>query len=128
MVWLQYLIFAVVVLLLIKKFLPVKGLENLTPRELEQLLESPKGSQFIDVREKHEFTGGHIKGFKNIPLSEFSKRVQEMDRNSRVVLTCQSGMRSRRAASILKKNGFQSISHLKSGVSGWHSSFVKGNK
>lgn len=33
-VWLQYLIFAVVVLLLIKKFLPVKGLENLTPENL----------------------------------------------------------------------------------------------
>ncbi|UOF92401.1 rhodanese-like domain-containing protein [Fodinisporobacter ferrooxydans] len=125
MQWIQYILLGLVLLLLIRKFLPMKGLVNLTSQEVEDVLQKAKGYSFIDVREIHEYRGGHIKGFKNVPLSQLSNRIQELNPDQSIVLTCRSGMRSRQAAKILLKHGFTKVAHLKTGISGWHGGFVK---
>lgn len=125
MQWIQYLIFAVLLWLIIKRFLPVKDLTNLTAAEVKELLKHQKDHLFLDVREVHEYREGHIKGFKNYPLSQLAHKVNELDPNKSVVLTCRSGMRSRQAAKILKKKGFNKISHLKTGIIGWDGDLVR---
>lgn len=76
-----------------------------------------KGAVIIDVRTVGEFSGGHIKGSKNIPLDSIFSKVNEIKKlNKPVIVCCQSGMRSAQAASILKKN---SIEVLNGG--GWQS-------
>lgn len=52
-----------------RRFLPVQGVKQITTTDLKSELKN-KGKQFIDVRTPHEFRTGHIKGFKNIPLSK----------------------------------------------------------
>lgn len=115
---LQYFVWGLIVWLVISKVLPVKGLTNLSSTEVEEMLKTPGEHEFVDVREIFEYQQGHIKGFKNIPLSQLARRLDEIDPKKSVVLTCRSGMRSRKAAKILKKNGYNRISHLKTGVSG----------
>ncbi|MFC4767205.1 rhodanese-like domain-containing protein [Effusibacillus consociatus] len=125
MEWLQYLLFGVVLFLVIQRLLPTKGLTDLSAEEVFQKLKNPKDHVFLDVREAHEYREGHIKGFKNIPLSQLASRQHEIDRNKSIILTCRSGMRSRQAAKILRRNGFSRISHLKNGVLGWHTGLNK---
>jgi phage shock protein E len=69
-----------------------------------------KGAVIIDVRTQEEFTGGHIKGSKNIPLDTIASKIQDIKKlNKPVIACCRSGMRSAQAASILKQNGIEVI-------------------
>ncbi|WP_102345620.1 rhodanese-like domain-containing protein [Bacillus sp. Marseille-P3661] len=76
-------------------------------------------AQLIDVREPNEFQAGHILGARNIPLSQINARKAEIRTDKPVYLYCQSGMRSARAAGIIKKLGGEDISHLKGGFKKW---------
>ncbi len=69
-----------------------------------------KGAVIIDVRSPGEFSGGHIKGSKNIPLNTISSKIEEIKKlNKPVIACCASGMRSAQATSILKKNGIEAM-------------------
>ncbi|MFY0544705.1 rhodanese-like domain-containing protein [Brevibacillus sp. H7] len=125
MEWIPYLLLAGFAVFMASRLLPVKGLRNLKPDDLKELLKRPQGHLFIDVREPFEYKRGHIKGFQNIPLSQLKVRINELDPQTPLVLTCQSGMRSRQAAKLLAKQGFTNISHLQTGMSGWNGSVTK---
>ena len=125
MQWIQYLILALFLWLIVSRLLPVQGLQHLEPQDVEQLLEQPGHYAFVDVRQPGEYGRGHIEGFVNIPLGQLSQRVAEIDRERPVVLTCQSGIRSRQAARILRKQGFTDVRHLRRGVGGWTGRLVK---
>lgn len=65
-----------------------------------------EGAVVIDVRTPGEFSMGHIKGSKNIPLNTIAKQVASIKKmNKTVILCCQSGMRSGQATGILKSSG-----------------------
>jgi len=65
-----------------------------------------KGAIIIDVRTPGEFSGGHIKGSKNLPLNILSTKIDEIKKLDKpVIACCASGMRSAQATSILKSNG-----------------------
>ncbi len=69
-----------------------------------------KGAVIIDVRSPGEFSGGHIKGSKNIPLNTISSKIAEIKKlNKPVIACCASGMRSAQATSILKSNGIEAM-------------------
>jgi rhodanese-related sulfurtransferase len=123
--YMQYLLIAFALWLLIRRFLPVKGLENLSAEQVRERLKNTREYVFIDVREPQEYKQGHIQGFKNIPLSQLTQRLAEIDRNKEVILACRSGMRSTTAAKILRKNGFTRIAHLKNGILSWHDPLVR---
>ena len=75
---------------------------------IQEFLE--KGAIIIDVRSPGEFSGGHIKGSKNIPLNEINAKINEIKKlNKPVIACCASGMRSSQATSILKQNGIDAI-------------------
>ncbi len=79
--------------------------------------------QLIDVREVDEYEAGHIPGTKNIPLSEFQDRVDEIDEDIPVILVCQTGVRSERAAMFLASMGYEDVYNHSDGTKGW---IVKG--
>ena len=69
-----------------------------------------KGAVVIDVRAIGEFSEGHIKGSKNIPLDTISSKVDDIKKLDKpVIVCCRSGMRSAQAASILKSAGVDVI-------------------
>lgn len=73
----------------------------------------------IDVRESHEFQGGHISGAVNIPLSRLGENWSSIPKDKELFIYCQSGMRSKKAATILMRKGLGPVSHLRGGFSSW---------
>ncbi|MCL1859195.1 MAG: DsrE/DsrF/DrsH-like family protein [Oscillospiraceae bacterium] len=60
----------------------------------------------LDTRSVIEYENGHIDGFINIPLDELRGRLAELDKNKKIYVTCQVGLRGYIAARILTQNGF----------------------
>ncbi|WP_227257257.1 rhodanese-like domain-containing protein [Priestia aryabhattai] len=89
---------------LYRRFAPVKGIQQIATTELKAKLKN-KNNQFIDVRTPHEFRTKHIKGFRNMPLSEMPAQTGQLSKDREVVVICQSGMRSMKASKLLKKQG-----------------------
>ncbi|MGJ9456887.1 rhodanese-like domain-containing protein [Oceanobacillus sp. CF4.6] len=115
---LQWIIVIIAVVFVVKFFLPVKGISNITTKEAKDKFKE-KEVQFIDVRTPGEYKGNHQKKFNNIPLSSLAGRTNELDKNKEVVVICQSGMRSAKASRILKKQGFERVTNVKGGMSAW---------
>ncbi|MDR2148608.1 MAG: rhodanese-like domain-containing protein [Tannerella sp.] len=67
------------------------------------------GGLLLDVRTKGEFTGGHIKGSKNIPLDQLENSLSKLDKTKPIVAVCASGMRSGSAVGLLKRYGFTEV-------------------
>ncbi|WP_408606140.1 rhodanese-like domain-containing protein [Jeotgalibacillus campisalis] len=95
-----------------------KGIKQSSTEELQKNL-NQKDKQYVDVRTPAEYKRGAVPGFQNIPLNELPKRMTELTKDKEVVVMCQSGMRSMKASSTLKKNGFGSVTNIKGGMSAW---------
>ncbi|CAG9613190.1 Thiosulfate sulfurtransferase GlpE [Bacillus rhizoplanae] len=99
----------------ISRFLPVKGVKNISGKELKDEIKK-KNKQLIDVRTPGEFRGNHIQGFRNMPLNELVQKASSLDKNKEVIVICQSGMRSKQATKVLKKLGFKHIINVSGGM------------
>ncbi|MBK7501812.1 MAG: rhodanese-like domain-containing protein [Polaromonas sp.] len=95
---------------------------NLTASEAVQLINREK-AVVIDVCEPTEYANAHIVGAKNIPLSRLEGQLAATVKNKEtpVILTCASGMRSRRAVGIAKKLGYEKAQSLSGGLGAWRS-------
>ena len=60
----------------------------------------------LDTRTPGEYHRGHIEGFINIPVDELRDRLSELDKNKKVYIICQSGLRSYIAYRILTQEGY----------------------
>lgn len=69
----------------------------------------------IDVRTPQEFENGSIAGFINIPVDELRTRIGEIDKQKKVYITCQVGLRGYVACRMLMQNGFD-CANLSGGV------------
>jgi rhodanese-related sulfurtransferase len=89
-----------------------KKTPSITTQDLEhKLSELP---QIVDVREPYEFSAGHIRGAKNVPLG----RIKEYKPKGTVYVICQSGMRSSRATKQLRAAGIDAV-NVKGGMMSW---------
>ena len=61
----------------------------------------------LDVRTPQEYAGGHIEGFRNIPVDELRERLDEIERDKPVYVICQSGLRSYIACRVLAGHGYE---------------------
>ncbi len=80
--------------------------EGLDGDVLTKTLES--GATVLDVRSPGEFAAGHVRGALNVPVDQLGLRLSELGEPGAeaIVVYCASGMRSRRARSILQSVGF----------------------
>lgn len=118
MQYVNYIIIALFLYLIIKRFLPTKGVTNISTTQLKSIL-NDKNKQFVDVRTPAEFKGNHIRGFKNIPLHALEQKAdKELSKEKDVVVICQSGMRSQKASKVLKKLGYN-VTNVSGGMSAW---------
>jgi NADPH-dependent 2,4-dienoyl-CoA reductase/sulfur reductase-like enzyme/rhodanese-related sulfurtransferase len=60
----------------------------------------------LDVRDAHEFAGGHVPRAANIPLPQLRERICELPRAREIWLYCDLGQRSYFALRILLQHGF----------------------
>ena len=76
---------------------------------LEDEAELPRDGSvtLLDTRTAAEYSGGHVEGFKNIPVDELRERLNEVEKGKPVYVICQSGLRSYIASRILEGNGYE---------------------
>ena len=86
--------------------------------QLLDLLEAPH-SQLLDVREAAELTKGMIEGASTWPLTKLQAGEWPPLKVGPVILYCQSGVRSQKAAALLIGHGFNEVYSLRSGFAGW---------
>ncbi len=93
-----------------------------TPEGAVQLINREK-AVLIDVCEPNEYGSGHAIGAKNVPFGELEAKLPVALKNKAlpVILVCQTGARSGRAVSIVKKLGFQQVLSLSGGLNAWRS-------
>ena len=93
--------------------------KHVNTTEATQLIN--KKAQVIDVRTPEEFARGHIRQSKLIPLSNFGEQLPlaKLKQDKPVLIVCESGMRARRAAAILDKQGYTDVAVLDGGVRSW---------
>ena len=91
-----------------------------TPLQVTQLINRGK-TAVVDVRNADEFAAGHLRDAKNIPLADLANRIGELDKskNRTVVLICQTGVRSDKAARQLAAAGFEDVYSLEGGLAAW---------
>ncbi|KUK49268.1 MAG: Rhodanese-like protein [Actinobacteria bacterium 66_15] len=85
-----------------------------------------EGARIVDVRTAAEFTGAHLEGAENVPLSEIASAAAGWDRSVPVVLYCTVGDRSDSAAEILASMGFERVYDLGDGIVQWDGALAGG--
>ena len=92
------------------------NIKSISSGEFNQLKTDGLDFQLIDVREKSEFDLFNIGGLF-APLSDLVSYIDQIDRNKKVIVHCQSGKRSRQAIELLQRDfGFSNLINLEGGL------------
>ena len=83
-----------------------------------------EGAMLIDVRESSEYRSAHAPGAKHISVQVIERRLGEIPKERQIIVVCQSGMRSQRAADILSRNGYK-VLNVSGGMIGWQRAGMK---
>lgn len=73
----------------------------------------------LDVREPVEYAGGHVPGAWNLPQADIQTRIDEIPRGGRLIVVCETGVRSQGAARYLAGHGFDGVADLIGGTDAW---------
>lgn len=68
-----------------------------------------RGAILLDVRTAPEFESGHLPGALSVSLGTIREAVLPFDTDRPVVTYCSHGLRSIKAAAILKSRGFTQV-------------------
>lgn len=77
------------------------------------------GVFFLDVRESEEWESFHIPNTVLIPLDELPDRLNNLPRDTQIVVVCNSGNRSQMGRDTLLQAGFTDVTSMAGGVTGW---------
>jgi rhodanese-related sulfurtransferase len=93
-------------------------IQNLTPVQAHELM--IRGEvDVIDVREPHEWLGGHLPGSRNIPLGRFREGPNAALTRDGVIFVCAAGVRSHAAARLAEAAGLSRIYNMAGGTRSW---------
>lgn len=93
--------------------------KNIDCKESKKLIDS--GAILIDVRSKEEYEKGYLKDAINISNIDIIDKIEKNfpDKESIIIVYCQSGGRSADAAEKLVKNGYKKVYNL-GGINNCH--------
>ena len=96
------------------------GVNTVSPTQAVQLINKDK-AVVIDVCSESEFAEGHVSGAKNVPVDELESRLTQVAKNKAtpLLMVCASGIRSRRAVGVAKKQGYEQVYSLAGGMGAW---------
>jgi rhodanese-related sulfurtransferase len=107
------------------------AVKEITPQQAHETLSADKSAVYIDVRTVQEFANGHAAGAVNIPVAfadptrgmvlnpDFVSVVERnFSKDKTIMVGCQAGPRSTRAAGMLLDAGYQDIANLLGGFGG----------
>ncbi len=99
---------------------PVKRVELIDTHALAERLSSDDRILVLDVRDDDEFAEAHIPGSIHVPYSRLIERLPELPTERVIATICSGGKRSGLAASLLQREGYDSVIHVgHGGVGTW---------
>lgn len=78
----------------------------------------------IDVRERNEFTIGHIPKSINLPLSTLALNTKALSKEKDYYIICASGGRSSVATTLLNKFGYN-VTNVEGGIAAWKGALIR---
>lgn len=106
------------------RYYTLSGEGLLQPREAKDKIAQGVITRIIDVRTKTEYNAGHYdsKGknvkLEHIPVTSFSKnKFKKMNKDTGVLVYCNTGQRARRAAELLRTYGFTNVFYIEGSYS-----------
>jgi rhodanese-related sulfurtransferase len=107
------------------------AVKQLTPPQAHDLMQKDAKIVYLDVRTEPEFTAGHPQRGINIPAfffqapgrpspnPEFLKVVEAaIAKDATIIVGCQAGGRSQRAADMMEQAGYANVSNMMGGFGG----------
>lgn len=97
---------------------------EVTPTEVHQRIKAREDLVLLDCRGMDEWQIARIDGAVLIPLGELERRADELEtdeggRTRSIVVHCHHGMRSMRAAAMLRGMGFTNVRSMAGGIDLW---------
>ena len=93
--------------------------ERLSAPFAAELLSSNQPPLALDVRAPRERDQKHIAGSLSIPLNHLTENLKQLAKDRPLLVYCAGGYRSSIAASLLQRAGFDRVSEIAGGISGW---------
>src|SRR5215510_7548920 len=107
------------------------AVKQLTPPQVHDLMTQDQAIIYLDVRTVPEFTAGHPEKGLNIPAfffrapgqpspnPDFLKVVEaNIPKDATIVVGCQAGGRSQRAAEMMTQAGYTNVTNMQGGFGG----------
>lgn len=93
-------------------------IKNISSNELDDYLNQAE-IIILDVRTEQEFKRGHLPNALNMDFynPEFPTLLDQLDKEKRYLVYCQSGSRSMSALKIMREKGFPDLTNLNNGIS-----------
>jgi thioredoxin 1 len=93
----------------------------LSTDDFEKKYAETPNAQLVDVRTTGEYGGGHLPKAQNVDFrsTDFTQKVQTLDKTKPTFVYCLSGGRSAEAANIMRQNGFTNVYEMGGGYLKW---------
>ncbi len=98
-------------------------MQSINPEEFYKISKK-KNLNIIDVRERNEFSAGHIPESKNLPLSSLALNTKALSKDEVYHVICASGGRSTVATTLLNKFGYN-VTNVEGGVAAWKGALIR---
>jgi rhodanese-related sulfurtransferase len=107
------------------------AIKQIIPQQAHELMQNDAKVIYLDVRTEPEFTAGHPQRGINIPAfffqapgqpspnPNFLKVVEaHIPKDATIIVGCQAGGRSQRAADMMEKAGYTNVANMMGGFGG----------
>lgn len=104
-----------------------EGFKILSLEECKNLMDTRKDLVYLDVRTENEHeTNGNLEGSILIDffkLANFKKEVEKLDKKMPHLVYCAIGGRSKAAAALMVKMGFEEVYEMAGGLKAWQKTY-----
>ncbi|MBN1249123.1 MAG: STAS domain-containing protein [Anaerolineae bacterium] len=97
----------------------LEDVPTVSPRALWKALRGREPPRVLDVREPREFRLAHIPEAEHLPFRSLIENPNQVPLDGPLVLVCQGGRRSTRAAAFLMGQGYPDVRILEGGMNTW---------
>jgi rhodanese-related sulfurtransferase len=95
--------------------------KELEPVAFDKTYRKTPGAVLLDVRTAEEYGEGHLAKARNVDYKrdDFRDQVSKLDKSKPYFVYCKAGVRSNKAADIMKELGFRQVYTLDGGIDEW---------
>jgi rhodanese-related sulfurtransferase len=108
-------------MLFIANFSCAQSADKLDAQAFNKALKASPQGIVLDVRSEAEFKEARMAKSVNINYNapNFLEQVSKLDKKKDIFVYCAGGVRSARAADLMRANGFKHVIELKGGLQSW---------